>query len=291
MNEKDINIIFFDQLFASNELLVKSICILWYYKAYDIIFIPYKDLIKVKLKLPANGQFKIDENSSIASINCNKFNKLKMILKLSCNLSIIEDNIPQTGSFQVQIKDKKYSIRCAFHPTNYGEGLSLRIINSEIFKDLDSITVNKGLNIIGGRTCSGKTTLMYSSIIKFKGHCITLEDPVEFLLENISQTDVSIIGYEEGIKSALRQNPDLICIGEIRDKISAQSAIKASLTGHTVLATIHINSPENLIFRLRDFDCNFFEEVLENIYFMDNFIRKDFVFRDGKIVDKYEKLL
>ena len=278
-------VIFDDQLLGSNDILSKSLCLMWFHGAYDIIFIPYKNYVNIKIKLPLqNG--KNPKDRPIAIIDHDEFNRLKMTVKLACSLNISEENSPQTGSFAVKIDSEKYAIRCSLHPTNYGEGLCFRIIKSGVFESLDNITtrITKGLNIIGGRTCSGKTTLMYSSIIKYPGHVIALEDPVEFLIENVCQTDVSIIGYEEGIKSALRQNPDLICIGEIRDLVSAKAAIKAALTGHAVLATIHITSPNLLISRLKEFGCLFFEDVLNNIFFMDNFIRSDFVFQNGTVL-------
>jgi type II secretory ATPase GspE/PulE/Tfp pilus assembly ATPase PilB-like protein len=278
-------IIFEDPMLGNNEILVKSICLMWYFEAYDLIFIPHQEKIDVKIKLPINNSFSFNEKNPIAQISHEKFDYLKMAIKLAGNLSIINNEIPQTSSFQIKVDNEKFAIRCSFHPTNFGEGLCLRIIKSSIFQNLENIShkIDKGLNIIGGRTCSGKTTLMYSSISKFSGHVITLEDPVEFFLENICQTDVSILGYEEGIKSALRQNPDLICIGEIRDKISAKSAIKAALTGHSVLATIHITSPFHLISRLKDFDCDFFDAVLSKIFFVENFQYEEFVFHEGKI--------
>lgn len=279
-------VVFSDYLLGSNDILAKSICLMWYFGAYDLIFLPYKNSVHVKIKLPIGSKFSFQNNDHIAKISHAAFINLKMAIKLSCALSILNDSVPKTCTFQVSVDSQKYAVRCAFHPTNQGEGLCIRIIQSSIFEHIDHVS-NKligGLNIIGGRTCSGKTTLMYSSILNFAGHVITLEDPVEFLLDNVCQTDVSLLGYEEGIKSALRQNPDLICIGEIRDKKSAQAAIKAALTGHSVLATIHILSPEHLCSRLTDFGCEFFETVLANIFYIENFQRTDFMFKEGKII-------
>jgi type II secretory ATPase GspE/PulE/Tfp pilus assembly ATPase PilB-like protein len=269
-NEKlnAITVVFQDQLLGNNELIIKSICALWSYNACDVIFIPNSQYVSVKLKL-LNGTSEND----IARINYDKFNQLKISIKLACNLSIINENIPQTGSFHISIDNQNYSIRASLHPTNYGECLCFRLIRSSLFSIVHNVAnkLSKGLNIIGGRTCSGKTTVLYSTMLKFSGHVISLEDPVEFTLNNISQTDVSVMGFEDGINSTLRQNPDLICIGEIRDSISAKAAVKAALTGHITLATIHITSPSYLKSRLLDLDCIFFEDVLKKLFFMNNF--------------------
>ena len=143
--------------------------------------------------------------------------------------------------------------------------------------------MEKGLTLIGGRTCSGKTTLMYSYLNVFKGHSISLEDPVEYFFPHVLQTNVSDMGYEQGIKSALRQNPDLICIGEIRDKESAKAAVQASLTGHKVIATIHISSPEEVFFRMKDLESKFFDQVFSNLIFLNKGIASVFNNKQRKI--------
>ena len=276
-----------DFLLSSNSILIKSVAILWYSGSNDLLFIPKNNIISLIIK-QNNKEMNVIEN--MEEINCKTFEKLKFDIKLSCNLSIIEQSKPQTGSFEIAIDHGKYSIRASFHPTNNGECLCLRIIRGALFDLPNTIErhLNYGLNIIGGKTCSGKTTMMYGSITKFKGHVITLEDPVEIHIKNISQTDVTMFGFEEGIKSALRNSPDLICIGEIRSEESAKAAIKAALTGHTVLATIHIASANNLISRLKEMNCNFFDEVLNNIFFMENFQKTHYQFKNGKIIKIHE---
>jgi len=266
--DKSIFIVFNDSLLGNNNTLSRSIGFMWVYNVLDMIFIPgsINDRnISIKIKTL---------RKNINNTGClprDDFEKMKLNIKLVCNLNILQ-SIPQTGSFSIAIDSKKYAIRASFHPTNNGESLCLRLIKENIFAEIDPIkNLGKGLNIIGGKTCSGKTTLLYSSIINYPGHVITLEDPVEIEIPKISQTDVSIMGYEEGIKSALRQSPDLIVIGEIRDRESAKAAIKAALTGHKVLATIHILSPNHIVTRLKDLGCDFIEEVLGQVFYVENF--------------------
>lgn len=263
----DVDIKFFDKMLGTNELLVKSIIILYDFDVFDVIFIPNKEFVSMKIK----GMADFCEN--LGHISHQELYQLNQCLKLVCSMNILETNIPQTGSFEIEINEKKYAIRAAFHPTNNGECLCLRIIKEHMFNKIQSVEslLKKGLNIIGGRTCSGKTTLMYATMLRFAGHIITLEDPVEFPLNTISQTDVSLMGFEAGINSCLRQNPDLICIGEIRDSASAKAAMKAALTGHFVLATIHIESPDSLKERLLQLDSGFFLPIVKKIFYMENF--------------------
>lgn len=282
-------VVFEDALLSNNPILVRSICLMWNYNILDLVFIPYEDQIIIKIKTFNNFNLENTDlshslgfyNSISNNLNKNKYEQLVLNLKLACNLNIIDNSKPQTGSFAINIDNSNFAIRASFHPTNHNQSLCLRLIKESVFNNIAEISneLTKGLNIIGGKTCSGKTTLMYSSIMKFKGHVITLEDPVEILLKNVSQTDVSLIGYEEGIKSALRQSPDLICIGEIRDELSAKAAIKAALTGHIVLATIHISSPESVFFRLEDLGASFARDVISNIFFMENFNYKTYKFQ------------
>lgn len=275
------HVVFENSLLATNTLLVKSVCLLWLGKCNDILFIPFQNNVQVKMKGFSGWKEKVNWNfkspskelEEVGFISHREFQKLKNLLKLSCFLSIIEENTPQSCSFEAKFNGKKYHIRASFHPTNWGQALSFRIIRSEYFsfpESMSEVFIGKGLTLIGGRTCSGKTTLMYSYLSQFSGHAISLEDPVEFVFPHVLQTNVSEMGYKEGIRSALRQNPDLICIGEIRDSESAQAAVQAALTGHKVIGTIHISSPSELLARMKDLNATFFEQVFSGLIFLEN---------------------
>ncbi len=262
-----------DYLIYKNKIIMKCLALLWASKAHDLLFINFEDHIRIELK-----GFK-DFNNPVGIISHTNFRKLCMQIKLCCHLDILNSK-PQSGSFGITINKYKYQIRSSFHPSNYGENLSFRMINPMFFQNnLPKINWN-GFNIIGGRTCSGKTTLMYGLMNNFKGRVISLEDPVEYNIPNVTQTDISIIGYEDGIKSALRQNPDLICIGEIRDLDSAQMAIRAALTGHKVLATIHTISEQTIIHRLQELGCLFIRETLNQFILCSNFEYQIFSLKD-----------
>lgn len=105
----------------------------------------------------------------------------------------------------------------------------------------------------------------------FPGHVVSLEDPIEYELPNVCQTNIHEIKYSDALKSVLRQSPDMICIGEIRDKDTADSVINAALTGHIVLSTIHTSSIEELFNRMKEWNCHQFSSVIKQVIFVDNF--------------------
>ncbi len=264
MNNKILCIIE-NKLLYSNKLLLKIISILYTSKAADIILIPNINHI--------NFVIYNYYNNIHLKVNKDEYLKMIMIIKLACRLNII-DIIPQTTSIPFIAQNIKYFLRVSIHPTNTGERCAFRFLRDDVFLSnhiVSQILDQKGLVIIAGRTCSGKTTLLYSCITKFKGNCITLEDPVEYAISSVSQTDVSNIGYDEGIKSALRQNPDLICIGEIRDEISASAVIRATLTGHNVITTLHAISADHVYTRLSDLKAKYINECISAIVYCNNF--------------------
>jgi type II secretory ATPase GspE/PulE/Tfp pilus assembly ATPase PilB-like protein len=246
---------------AHNSLLMRVVCILYKSHASDVLFIPKNQQVMIKLK------YFQDKSEDIGHINIDNFQRMLFNIKLGCNLNIFDNQI-QSGSFTIQINNIPYSFRVSLHPTSHGTNLAIRILRQEFFQSLP-IGLPKGLTIIAGKTGSGKTTHMYSIISNFPGHVISLEDPVEYHFNHITQTDVSICGYENGIKSALRQTPDLICIGEIRDYQSAQAAIRAALTGHAVITTLHALNEDTIISRLSELGCNHYQHIINNIIFLD----------------------
>ncbi len=194
-------------------------------------------------------------------------------IKILCNMKLDEKRKPQDGRFSAQIEGRKIDFRVSTFPTYYGEKLVMRILDHDkgvkkltdlglSQKNLESIkrAIDRpfGLILISGPTGSGKTTTLYSMLNEFdreKYNVLSLEDPIEYSIEGVNQSQVRAdIGYTfaNGLRTTLRQDPDIIMVGEIRDEETAGLAIQAALTGHLVLATIHTNSAIGVIPRLID---------------------------------------
>lgn len=194
-------------------------------------------------------------------------------IKLLARLRLDEKRKPQDGSFSTNIDGHKIDFRVSTMPAYYGEKLVMRILDPEKgVKPLDQLGLSEtnlkiireaiqkpyGLILITGPTGSGKSTTLYSmmnELDKEKSNIVSLEDPVEYQMPDVNQSQtMPEIGYTfaSGLRSILRQDPDIIMVGEIRDKETAQLAIQAALTGHLVLSTLHTNSAIGAIPRLVD---------------------------------------
>lgn len=194
-------------------------------------------------------------------------------IKILSNLKIDEHQAPQDGRFKFKTEDQTVSIRVSIMPTFHGEKTVMRILaNSSrplslselglsdynLEKVQENIKKTQGLILITGPTGSGKTTTLYSILHllnKPEVNICTIEDPIEYDIPRINQTQVNSktgITFTEGLKSFLRQNPNIIMVGEIRDKKTLEMAIHASLTGHLVLSTLHTNNASLAIPRLID---------------------------------------
>ena len=194
-------------------------------------------------------------------------------IKILAKLRLDEKRKPQDGSFSANIDGRKIDFRVSTMPAYYGEKVVMRILDSEKgVKPLDQLGLSKrnlemiresikkpyGLILITGPTGSGKSTTLYSmmnELDKEKSNIVSLEDPVEYHMPDINQSQMMPeIGYTfaSGLRSILRQDPDVIMVGEIRDKETAQLAIQAALTGHLVLSTLHTNNAIGAIPRLID---------------------------------------
>lgn len=194
-------------------------------------------------------------------------------IKILANLQIDEHRVPQDGRFKFKTEDQSISIRVSTMPTFHGEKAVLRILagsarplnltdlglsekNLEIVKN--NILKTQGLILVTGPTGSGKTTTLYTILHLLNRpevNVCTIEDPIEYDIPRINQTQVNPktgITFAEGLRSFLRQNPNIIMVGEIRDKETLEMAIHASLTGHLVLATLHTNDAALSIPRLID---------------------------------------
>lgn len=194
-------------------------------------------------------------------------------LKVMTELDIANRHSPQDGQTTVRIGQKKIDIRLSVIPTIFGERIVLRLLDqSQNELDLSAIGMSKplqtrlmdcverpnGILLVTGPTGSGKTTTLYAALGRIdrdSRNVMTIEDPVEYHLDGISQMQVNVkrdVTFATGLRSLLRQDPDVILVGEIRDRETAQLAIQASLTGHFVLATLHTNDAPSAIPRLLD---------------------------------------
>ncbi|MEG2620942.1 MAG: GspE/PulE family protein [Bacilli bacterium] len=236
--------------------------------ASDIHFDPSEDDIKVRFRI--DGVL-IDYAIIPENIRKNLVARLKII----SGMDITESRLPQDGSIKTMIKDINLDMRVSSLPTNEGEKIVIRILDyTASLKGLESlgfspsnyqkmkrlIALPNGIILVTGATGSGKSTTVYSVLQILnseKVNLVTVEDPVEMSIEGINQIQVnSEIGltFANVLRSILRQDPDIIMIGEIRDDETAKIAVRASITGHLVLSTIHTNNALNTIERLTDMD-------------------------------------
>jgi general secretion pathway protein E len=194
-------------------------------------------------------------------------------LKVMTELDIANRHTPQDGHTSVRVGSRKVDIRFSCIPTVYGERLVLRLLDQTATQlSLDEIGMTRdmqaslldlvdrptGIILVTGPTGSGKTTTLYAALSRVdrsSRNVMTIEDPVEYHLDGISQMQVNVkrgVSFATGLRALLRQDPDVILVGEIRDNETAQLAIQASLTGHLVLATLHTNDAPSAIPRLVD---------------------------------------
>ena len=194
-------------------------------------------------------------------------------LKVMTELDIANRHSPQDGQTTVRVGSHKVDIRLSVIPTVHGERLVMRLLDQgqnklsldtlgmtqEMQQELkDTVDRPNGMLLVTGPTGSGKTTTLYSAlgmVDRNSRNVMTIEDPVEYRLEGISQMQVNVkrgVTFAAGLRSLLRQDPDVILVGEVRDHETAQLAVQASLTGHLVLATLHTNDAPSAIPRLLD---------------------------------------
>jgi len=198
----------------------------------------------------------------------NLLSRLKLLSKIKLNIT----DKPQDGRFTIEINETLIEIRTSSLPSEYGESIVMRILNPKSLIGLEALGLRKdlleifakeirkpnGMIIVTGPTGSGKTTTLYAFLMKIQNpeiKIITIEDPIEYHLKGISQTQVAPEkGYDfsQGLRSIVRQDPDVILVGEIRDLETAKIALQAALTGHLVLSTLHTNDAAGTIPRLVD---------------------------------------
>lgn len=197
------------------------------------------------------------------------------IVKIMSNMNISEKRVPQDGRFLYRASGKYVDMRVSVVPTIYGEKIVIRLLNKDDalldlsrlgFKERENEIIQRtirkpyGIVLMCGPTGSGKTTTLYSFIKEVndvKKNIVTIEDPVEYNLDGVNQMQVNNkIGFTfaDGLRSILRQDPDIVLVGEIRDQETAEISIRAALTGHLVFSTIHTNNAVSTISRLKDMD-------------------------------------
>ncbi|MFA5984159.1 MAG: type II secretion system ATPase GspE [Methylococcaceae bacterium] len=194
-------------------------------------------------------------------------------LKVMAKLDIAEKRLPQDGRISLNIGGRTVDVRVSTLPSGHGERVVLRLLDKqanqlslkqvgmadhELTSIQDMITRPHGIILVTGPTGSGKTTSLYAIVNQLNQrsrNILTVEDPIEFYLDGIGQTQVNSkveMTFAKGLRAILRQDPDIVMVGEIRDRETAEIAVQASLTGHLVLSTLHTNTAVGAITRLRD---------------------------------------
>ena len=220
-------------------------------------------------------RFRIDGDlMEVMVLNSSIHQSLVTRMKIMSGLDIAEKRVPQDGRFSMEMGAKVVSFRISTLPSGYGEKVVIRILGDnkvdvvpvtelgmleENFKKLDKLIHNpNGVILVTGPTGSGKTTTIYSAlneVAKPNVNVVTIEDPVEKVMDNITQVHINTkagITFAKGLRAIMRQDPDIIMVGEIRDEETATIAAQAAITGHLVLSTIHTNDAASTFMRLID---------------------------------------
>ncbi|MEZ0229541.1 MAG: GspE/PulE family protein [Planctomycetota bacterium] len=235
-------------------------------RASDIHFQPFEHKLQVRYRIDG---ILYDKNDIPKQFQEAVTSRLKVMSKMD----IAERRLPQDGRASCKIGDGQVDIRFNSVPTNYGERIVLRLLDktARVYRlediglsEPDYKLINRlidyqhGIMLVTGPTGSGKTTTLYASLSKINSaeiNCITIEDPIEYHLPGVSQIQVSAkkgLTFERGLRALLRQDPDVMMVGEIRDLETARIAIQAALTGHLVFSTVHTNDSASTVTRLVD---------------------------------------
>lgn len=234
--------------------------------ASDIHIEPQELRLQIRFRIDGVLHLQTEADMKIASA-------LALRLKLMSNLDISEKRIPQDGRFAIKVRQQQIDVRISTMPTQYGESVVMRLLNqSDGALSLDSIGMPaqilqkfravlqrpNGLVLVTGPTGSGKTTTLYGALAELNSltrKLITVEDPVEYRLPGINQVQVNDkidLNFSRVLRSALRQDPDVVLVGEMRDQETAQIGMRAAMTGHLVLSTLHTNDAASTPVRLLD---------------------------------------
>lgn len=234
--------------------------------ASDVHIEPQADSVRVRLRIDG-------ELYPVMSFSRTLLSQLISRLKIMAGMDIAERRVPQDGRFQLEVDSEEVDFRLSTLPTSQGEKMAVRVLDRRTLitgighlglsqKNMGVIRTLtervRGLLLVTGSTGSGKTTTLYSLLQEMdaaRRNIITLEDPVEYSLPGINQIPLNPkagLDFAAGLGSILRQDPDIIMVGEIRDQATARLAVRAALTGHLVLSTLHTNSAADTVARLAD---------------------------------------
>ncbi len=234
--------------------------------ASDVHIEPQESLLQIRFRIDGMLQLQTESDIKIASA-------LVQRLKLMSGLDISEKRLPQDGRFNVRIKDARVDVRISTMPTQYGESVAMRLLNRSTgvqgLSDLGMpaalltrlqqiIRRSTGMVLVTGPTGSGKTTTLYAALNEVNTidkKIITVEDPIEYRLAGLNQVQVNEridLSFGRVLRSTLRQDPDIILVGEIRDPETAQIGLRAALTGHMVFSTLHTRDAASTPIRLID---------------------------------------
>ena len=235
-------------------------------EASDIHFEPEEGFLRLRYRI--DGVLR-----QIRSLHKDYWSAIVVRLKVMCTMNIAETRIPQDGRLSLQVQGHRVDFRVSAQPTTHGENIVLRVLDrAKGIVPMDQLGIHEdtlnelkmmmarpeGIILVTGPTGSGKTTTLYSLLNYVKSeqvNIMTLEDPVEYPMDMIRQTSVNEVarmGFANGIRSMMRQDPDIILVGEIRDEDTAEMAFRAAMTGHQVLSTLHTNSAIGTFPRLLD---------------------------------------
>lgn len=234
--------------------------------ASDVHLEPFENRLSVRLRI--DGIL-----TEVASVPARMAPYIVSRIKVMSRLDIAEKRVPQDGRLSLKLGNREFDVRVSTLPTRHGERVVLRLLDASqahlSLEDLGMRTEShqkllsllsepNGIILVTGPTGSGKTTTLYAGLGLLNDqsrNIMTVEDPVEYALDGVSQTQVNPkvgMTFASGLRAILRQDPDVVMVGEIRDMETAEMAIQASLTGHLVLSTVHTNSAVAAVTRLRD---------------------------------------
>ncbi len=235
-------------------------------RASDIHIEPQENVVKVRYRIDGDLRNIMEAPIKVSPA-------LTARIKVLAELDITENRKPQDGRIKIFFNDRKIDLRISTIPTFYGEKVALRILDPKEAKiDLatvgfeenelnvykEAVASSQGIILVTGPTGSGKTSTLYATLNFIKNektNIVTIEDPIEYLMEGINQVQVNPVidvVFSTGLRSILRQDPNVILVGEIRDRETADIAFRASLTGHLVFSTLHTNNAVSTIARLLD---------------------------------------
>lgn len=236
------------------------------YRASDIHIEPFEKIVKVRYRIDGDLQER-------AEFPINSYAAISARIKIMANMNIAERRVPQDGRINLVIGGKEYDFRVSSLPTVFGEKFVIRVLDKTSFRftredlgftESENVLLDTmlkkphGIILLTGPTGCGKSTTLYSflkEVNRAEVNIVTVEDPVEYIMPGVNQTQVNTkanMTFSAALRSILRQDPDIIMIGEMRDEETAEIAVRAAITGHLVFSTLHTNDAPGAILRLEN---------------------------------------